>query len=128
MKEEIKLFKILLDTIDKLSEEELSALLSGKAHLKFEASNEQKIYETFDALSNDFFTQMESCESREGAQKLFDEYNFSKATLKAIAKYYCVFIGSKDTNSQLISKIIETVIGSKLKYETLLNTNLNGSN
>ncbi len=128
MKEEIKLFKILLDTIDKLSEEELSALLSGKAHLKFEPSGEQKSYELVDVIPNDFLTQLESCSSRESAQKLFDESNFSKVTLKAIAKHYSIPIGSKDTNSQLTGKIIEIVIGSKLKYDTLLNTNLNGSN
>ena len=128
MKEAIKLFKILLDTIDGLSEEELSALLSGKAHLKIEPSGEQKSNESVYVIPNDFLTQLESCDSRESAQKLFNESNFSKGTLKTVAKHYSIPIGSKDTNSQLISKIIEIVIGSKLKYDTLLNTNLNGSN
>lgn len=128
MKEQLKLFKILLDTIDRLSEEELSALLSGKAYLKFELSGEQKTNEPSHTIPDAFLAQLESCHSRESAQKYFDEANFSKITLKAIAKHYSIPIGSKDTNSQIIDKIIEIVVGSKLKYDTLLNTNLNGSN
>ena len=43
-----------------------------------------------------------------------------------MAKKYGVPIGSKETNSQIIDKIIENVVGSKLKFDALLNTDLKG--
>ncbi len=128
MKNQTKLLRILLDTIDRLSEEEISSLLSGKAHLKLEISSEQKNCKTVNEIPSDFLTQLEGCKFRESAKKLFDESTFSKSELKAISKHYSIPIGSKDTNTQIIGKIIEIVVGSKLKYDALLNTNLNGSN
>ena len=49
-----------------------------------------------------------------------------KSELKAIAQKYNIPIGSKDTNTQIIDKIIENVVGSRLKFDALLNTNLKG--
>lgn len=127
-KDEIKLIKIIADILDGLSEEQLAAILEKKARLKFEPTTVQKADEIVDELSNDFYVQFEMCQSRESAQKLFDTSNFQKSTLKSIAKHYGVPVGSKDRNQQIVSKIIETVIGSKIKFDTLLNTNLSGSN
>ena len=126
-KDEIKLIKIVADILDELSEEQLTAILEKKARLKFEFTTIQKTDDTVDELSDDFYTQFEMCQSRESAQRIFDTSNFQKSTLKSIAKHYSVPVGSKDRNQQIVSKIIETVIGSKIKYDTLLNTNLGGS-
>ena len=126
-KDEIKLIKIVADILDELSEEQLVAILEKKAHLKFESITIQKADEIVDELSDDFYVQFEMCQSRESAQKIFDTSNFQKSTLKSIAKHYSVPVRSKDRNHQIVSKIIETVIGSKIKFDTLLNTNLNGS-
>ena len=105
MKEEIKLFKILLDTIDGLSEEELSALLSGKAHLKIEPSGEQKSNESVYVIPNDFLTQLESCDSRESAQKLFNESNFTSLILY-IGKFTIKSLHMVQTSLQFWSYIL----------------------
>lgn len=40
------------------------------------------------------------------------------------AKKYNIPLGSKETNSQIVEKIVENIVGSKLKFDVLLNTNL----
>lgn len=101
--------------------------LEKEARLKFESITIRKTDNIVNELSDDFYAQFERCQLRESAQKLFDTSNFQKSTLKSIAKHYSVPVGSKDRNQQIVSKIIETGIGSKLKFDTLLNTNLSGS-
>lgn len=128
MKNEIKLIKIIVDMLDNLTEEQLSAILEKRAHLRLEFSAVQKESKISSEFSDEFYVQLENCPSREIAQELFEKNNFKKTILKTIARHYSIPIGSKDSNSQIIDKIIETVVGSKLKFDTLLNTNLNGQN
>lgn len=47
-----------------------------------------------------------------------------KKELKAIAKKYNIPLGSKETNEQIVEKIIENIVGSKLRFDALLNTDL----
>lgn len=125
MKEEIKLIKIVLDMLDELTEEEISAIITKNARLKLEFPNTRTLSKSASTFSNDFYFQLENCPSRETAQELFTTSNLKKVELKEIAKHYSIPIGSKENNQQIINKIIETVIGSKIKFNTLLNTNLN---
>lgn len=69
---------------------------------------------------------MEAFSTREESMEYITSLELLKSELKAIAQKYNIPIGSKDTNTQIIDKIIENVVGSRLKFDALLNTNLKG--
>lgn len=47
-----------------------------------------------------------------------------ESRFKSYCKRYNIPLGSKDTNVQIIDKLVENVVGSKLKFDALLNTDL----
>lgn len=56
--------------------------------------------------------------------KYINSLSLLKVDLKENAKKYNIPLGSKETNSQIIKKIVENVIGSKLRFNALLSTDL----
>ncbi|MGL4850615.1 MAG: hypothetical protein ACRC28_17120 [Clostridium sp.] len=63
--------------------------------------------------------EFEKVTSREEALALLSDKNLKKDDLKKIAKEKNIYIKSKDTKAQIIDKIIEGTIGSKLRNEVL---------
>lgn len=152
MKDAVKLTKLICDFLNGLSEEEISALLENEARLKVEFSarktcvfcdcslgeveRTEAIYETevngaihrtadkAIKLPDSFFQELDSLDSREKAQELFKQSAFCKAQLVEIARHYSIPVTTKDRNAQIVDRIIESVVGSKLKHETLLTANL----
>lgn len=127
MKDQIQLLKVVFDFLDNLSEEQLKMLIAKKAKLNFEVEkvtgNENK---SLKICVDEICEKMESFSTREDALEYITGLSLLKTELKAIAKKYGVPIGSKDTNNQIVDKIVENVVGSRLKFDALLNTNLKG--
>ena len=127
MKEQVQLLKIVFDFLDDLSEEQLEMLVNNKAKLNLVVEkvevNKTNISEIY---VDDICENMEHFTTREEALEYITSLSLLKNQLKAMAKKYGVPIGSKETNSQIIDKIIENVVGSKLKFDALLNTDLKG--
>ncbi|MFG6367490.1 MAG: hypothetical protein K1W16_03525 [Lachnospiraceae bacterium] len=125
MKEQIQLFKIVFDFLDNLSEEELQLLISKKARLNLEI--EKTITEESKPMHvcvEKICEKIEGFSTREDALEYITGLSLLKAELKAVAKKYDIHIGSKETNNQIAEKIIENVVGSKLRFDALLNTDL----
>lgn len=125
MKEEIQLLKIIFDFLDNLSEEQLKLLIAKKARLSVDI--EKTITEESKPIHvcvEKICEKIEGFSSREDALEYITGLSLLKAELKAIAKKYDIPIGSKETNNQITEKIIENVVGSKLKFDALLNTDL----
>ena len=120
IKDVIKLMKLTLDVLDELSEDDISALLDKRAHLKVEFPNQKKPARTAAKLTDSFFQKFDSCKTREEARALFEECAFRRADLLKIAKHYDIPL-TKESNPQIIDGIIESTIGSRLKFHTLLN-------
>ena len=143
MKDAAKLIKLICDTLNRLSEEEISALLENEARLKVEfparkacslCEGVSEAVERSEAIAgalggavmlpDSFFRELDSFDSREKAQELFKQSGFRKAQLMEIARHYSIPVTTKDRNAQIIDRIIESVVGAKLKHETLLTANL----
>lgn len=125
MKEQIQLFKIIFDFLDNLSEEQLKLLIAKKARLNVEI--EKTITEESKPIHicvEEICEKIEGFSTREDALEYITGLSLLKAELKAIAKKYDIPIGSKETNNQIAEKIIENVVGSKLRFDALLNTDL----
>jgi hypothetical protein len=124
LKEYIQLQCILNDFLNTLSEEQLASLIEKKAKLVFENSSdqpksksptrEQKV-KTIDVSS--ICEQLDLSIDREAAKKLLT--GLAKTSLKEVATYYSIPIPSKDTIAIIIEKIIDSVVGTKLRTETI---------
>ncbi len=127
MKDQVQLLKIVFDFLDNLSEEQLKMLIAKKAKLNLEVekvtANETK---SLEICVDEICEKMEGFSTREDALEYLTGLSLLKTDLKAIAKKNGIPIGSKDTNNQIVDKIIENVVGSRLKFDALLNTNLKG--
>lgn len=125
MKDQVQLLKVVFEFLDNLSEEQLKMLISKKAKLNLVVekikTNETK---SLEICADEICEKMESFSTREDALEYITGLSLLKTELKAIAKKYDIPISSKDTNNQIVDKIIENVVGSRLKFDSLLNTNL----
>ena len=111
LKEQVQLLKLMFDFLDRLSEEQLQLLLTKKAKIKLEIEKEIMDDPTTHICLEEVCSKIESYTTRE-------------EDLKAIAKKYNIPLGSKETNQQIVEKIVENVVGSKLRFDALLNTDL----
>ncbi len=124
MKEQIELMKVMFDFLDHLSEEQLRMLISKKAKLRLEIEREIVAEPTTQICLDEICDEIEKFTTREDAIEYISKLSLLKIDLKAIAKKYNIPMGSKETNTQIIEKIVENVVGSKLRFDALLNTDL----
>lgn len=133
MKDTLKIMKFIIDFLDQLSESELSDVINNKVKLRLEytSSNKHGINKVEKGTSaksigeneiKDICNGLEKLSSRELAIEYLEKYNITKVTLKAIANRYNIPVTTKDTNAKLINKIVEGVVGSKLRFDALLDT------
>ncbi len=124
MKEQIELMKVVFEFLDHLSEEQIRMLVSQKAKLRLEIEREMLNETTTKICIDEVCDEIEKFTTREDAIEYISKLSLLKVDLKAIAKKYNIPMGSKETNTQMIDKIVENVVGSKLRFDALLNTDL----
>ena len=127
LKKIITLFKIFFTALDKLSESQLNDVAAEKLIIKFEYPPKTKDKsapkaERAESVSIDVCKKINEFTSREEAREYLESFNFKKSQLTEIARYYKILGVSKDTKAQLVYKIIEVVVGSKLRFEALLDS------
>ena len=124
MKQSVAVLKIVFDFLDKCSEDDLLLLRIGKAKLKIEYPKEKPVHQETDINISEILNEIESFTTIESARAYFSDKKFNKAILKKIAEKNNISTSPKATNEQLINKIIEILIGSKLRYDALLNMDI----
>jgi hypothetical protein len=124
LKEQVQLLKLMFDFLDRLSEEQLQLLLTKKAKIKLEIEKEIMDDPTTHICLEEVCSKIESYTTREEVVEYINGLSLLKVDLKAIAKKYNIPLGSKETNQQIVEKIVENVVGSKLRFDALLNTDL----
>ena len=124
MKKQVRLLKIVFDFLEHLPEEQLELLISKRARLKLDIGREVREEFTTEICIDEVCDEIEKFTTREEAKQYIEGLSLLKVDLKAIAKRYNIPLGSKDTNVQIIDKLVENVVGSKLKFDALLNTDL----
>ncbi|MCS6105068.1 hypothetical protein DWV12_13475 [Clostridium botulinum] len=124
MKETIMTLKVIVDFFSQLTEEQISDIINNKAKLKLEY-RKAKDNKKFDIKGiREICKKLENINSRDEGIKYLKSLNIRKNELKAIGKEYNIPFTTRDTNAQLIDKIIEGLVGAKLRFDALLNTNL----
>jgi hypothetical protein len=121
-----RVLRLLADTIDGLDEYQIHQLLMRKAKLTFtatvksrDASSSQPVdYELMLAKLND-------CKDRGEARDTLAAIK-SRDALEAFARRLKIHIVKHDRRQDIESKIIEFVIGGKLRTEAIQSLNLKG--
>ena len=124
MKNDILLVKIVVDFLNQLDNRQIEDLLSKRAHLKLEVTTKNETAIPNEDSISEVCNSLEQKMSREDALSYLHTLNLSKPTLKLLVKYYNIPLASKATNAQMTDAIVEAVIGSKLRYDALYNTDL----
>ena len=121
MKESVAVLKIVCDFLDRCSEEDLVLLRTGKAKIKIEYQKEKTVHQEANTNISEILDEVTQLTTIEGAKAYFSEKRYNKAVLKKIAEKNNISVSSKETNEQIINRIIDILIGSKLRYDALLN-------
>lgn len=129
MRKDLKLFKIVYDFLEQLTDEQLKLLVSDKAKLQLEIT--EKILPIAEPVPlqmpihlEEIRTKLENFSSREEATAYLEQLSLHKRELKAIAQNNNIPLSSKETKEQLIKTIVENTVGARLKFNALLNIDL----
>jgi viroplasmin and RNaseH domain-containing protein len=121
------LLKIFFDSLGELSSKRLEELAEGKLVIKFEYLQDEvkkktppKAQSKAESVPDEVCEKVNSFTSREAAREYLENLNYKKSQLIEIARYFKIFLVSNDTKALIISKIIEGVVGSKLRFAALL--------
>ncbi|MCG3142250.1 MAG: hypothetical protein HDKAJFGB_03658 [Anaerolineae bacterium] len=126
-----KLFQAFSKMLETMTEEEYKQFLSGE--LQFSFVHERKKKEQIQKASPEdlqaIISQLRLSKSREEARQILqgDERMQLKDNLTQIAKLLKVHIIKQDKRDEIENKIIEFVIGSKLRSEAIQGVNLKSS-
>jgi len=124
-----KLFRIVATVIENLSDDEIDNLLSGKATLIYQAPSISKQNQKEPPIieNEDIINKLNECKDREEAKVILSEVP-NKDTLSAIAKSLKVHVVKYDRREDIENKLIEFVIGAKLRTEAIDSLNMKGGN
>jgi hypothetical protein len=121
-----KTLRIILSTLETLEENEIEQLVSGKGKLIFVASNAPEKNSTTISLNHEsIIQQLNECKDRDDARQLLASIT-NKETLTTIAKLQKIHIVKNDRREDIENKLIEFVIGAKLRTEAIQSLNFKG--
>ncbi|WP_204150447.1 hypothetical protein [Leptolyngbya sp. CCY15150] len=127
-----KVLQAFLKFLDEISEEEYEQFLSGELKLGFlsEAQQKEKVFKG--ALEEDLqaiIEQLQEITSREEAHKLLksDSRIRLKDDVIRIAKLLQVHVEKKDNREKIEARIVEFIVGVKLRNQAIQSLNLSSS-
>ncbi|MCL4510636.1 MAG: hypothetical protein M1470_06145 [Bacteroidetes bacterium] len=132
-KQEIRgVFTAFLRTLEQLTEEELNQLASGEGTLQFVPRKPSKKNASQNRLDprkvQDIAAELQRANTREEAREILHrDPAFPKmGHLVELAKYLKVHVIKHDNREDVENKIIEFVVGAKLRSEAIQGLNLKG--
>jgi len=121
-----KLLRVLASTIDNLDEADIDLLLSGKGRLIYTPFDKQKNTQSELVMDHDaLMDKLNNCKDREEARQVLSSVT-NKDTLASLAKSQKLYVAKHDRREDIENKIIEFVIGAKLRTEAIQTLNLKG--
>lgn len=118
-KDILKVNKIIFDYILKLDEDSMEALLYGNKKLILVEKNGQENKSIDDNNIDAINISLNLVKSREDAREFIENGRFNVKILKELAKVNNIYIRSKCNKAEIIDKIIEGTIGTRLKMQIL---------
>lgn len=123
-KEISKLFKIIANTVDSLDENQIYLLLSGDGELAFNLKKINNRNELDSSIIEGIVSELDACKDRESAKSALERIQ-SKDILAKISKSLNLYITKNDKREQIEDKIIERIVGSKLRTQAIEGVQLN---
>jgi len=122
-----KVLRILATTIEGMTDEDVELLLAGKGKLTFTPSEKPKNTHVEPSVDHAaLMTQLNDCRDRDEARYVLHSVA-TKDALMSFAKGQKLYVAKNDRREDIENKIIEFVIGAKLRTEAIQTLNLKGS-
>lgn len=122
-----KMLRVVAGLFEELNEKQIDDILSGKGRLVYELQSNTLI-EKEPKLINDFediIQRLSNCKDRDEAREILSSVP-NKETLTAIAKTQKIHVVKNDRREDIEDKLIEFIIGAKLRTEAIHSLNLKG--
>ncbi len=122
----MKLLRVFVATTDNLDQEQIDQLIAGKAKLAFVSTDAAKKTNHAPVVNqSNLLTRLNECKDRDEARNILNVIERRDA-LAAVARALKVHVVKNDRREDIESKIIEFVIGGKLRTEAIRTLNLKG--
>jgi hypothetical protein len=122
----IKLLRTLIATIESLDQQQIDELFAGKAKLAFTPAGRAKETNSKQFVNKSrILDKFNQCEDRDEARRVLSEIT-TRHALADFARTLKVHVVKHDRREDIESKIIEFVIGGKLRNEAIRSLNLKG--
>ena len=119
----MKLMRIFVSTIESLDQDQVDQLMNGKAKLTVLTSSRAKDVRQPLVDQSEVMTQLNDCKDRTEAHQILSAIK-SRDALASFAKSLKVHVVKHDRREDIESKVIEFVIGGKLRTEAISSLNL----
>jgi hypothetical protein len=118
-----RLLRIWASAVENLNEEQLEQLLDGKAKLAFNPVAKKKPTSEGSFEQSALIEELNHCTDRPQAQAVLNKIR-GRDALASFARALKVHVVKQDRREDIESKIIEFVIGGKLRTEAIQSLNL----
>lgn len=124
----VKIIRTIATEIADLDQDELEKLIDGDRELSsIESKNTDVTQHNHSIEIEPILQRLNQCNNRDEARQILHETK-NKNTLTLLAKNQSIHIAKHDKREDIENKIIEFIIGSKLRTDAIKTLNLNGSN
>jgi hypothetical protein len=121
-----KLFRLFAATIDNLDEHQIDQLIAGKAKLTFTPANKGKELSTAPPIDLAIvLAKLNDCKDRAEAREILSTI-VGRDAIESIARTLKVHVVKHDRREDIEAKIVEFVIGGKLRTQAIQSLNLKG--
>lgn len=107
------LLKILEESVEKLSEQDLAGLIKGEVILVPKKVESKKEFEIGELKYQNIILQLADAKDRKQAESILLDSNILKKDLIVISDLLEVYVSKNDTKEKMIEKIIEATVGAK---------------
>jgi hypothetical protein len=121
----MKLMRIFVSTIESLDQDQLDRLMAGKARLTVVAPTRARDVSAPLVGESEILTKLNDCKDRTHAREILSAIK-NRDALAAFARGLKVHVVKHDRREDIESKVIEFVIGGKLRTEAISSLNLKG--
>jgi hypothetical protein len=122
----VRLLRIITSTIESLDQEQTDKLIAGKGKLIFADSVTAREPTSSPPIDQgSILATLDTCKDREEARQVLSAIT-NRDALAALARTLKVHVVKHDRREDIESKIIEFVIGGKLRTEAIQSLNLKG--
>ena len=121
-----KALRAIAAALDNLDQEEVEQLISGKGRFTLNLSDKPKMNNRISSNdTEEVWQKLNECNDRDEARQILSTI-VNRNTLASLAKNLKIHVTKHDKREDIENKLIESVIGGKLRTEAIQTLNLGG--